>query len=100
MHCIKDADTSDLGLLKDVLDTIEQLSLTRDALKRQFDLCKVLYRIAEVFINDRLSTGQRGTLLDNTIALPLQSGFLETWDFSDPNLPLPNYSASSAVFYI
>ncbi|WAO85963.1 Fungal-trans domain-containing protein [Fusarium falciforme] len=100
LHCIKNADTSDLGLLKDVLDTIEQLSLTRDTLKRQFDLCKVLYRIAEIFINDRLSTGQRATLLDSTIALPLQPGFLESWDYLDPNLPLPNYSASSAVFYI
>ncbi|RTE73794.1 hypothetical protein BHE90_011770 [Fusarium euwallaceae] len=100
LHCIKNADTNDLELLKNVLDTIEQLSSTRDTLKRQFDLCRALYRIAEIFINDGHSTGQRATILDNTIPLPLQPGFLESWDFLDPNLPLPDYSASSAVFYI
>ncbi|RSL41279.1 hypothetical protein CEP54_015874 [Fusarium duplospermum] len=99
-QCVSSQDTSDLELLKNVLDTIEQLSPTRDTLKRQFDLCTALYRIAEIFINDGTPTGQRTTLLDNTIPLPLQPGFLESWDYLDPNLPLPNYSASSAVFYI
>ncbi|KAH8721715.1 fungal-specific transcription factor domain-containing protein [Ilyonectria robusta] len=101
LHCIKNEDTGDLELLKNVLDTIEQISSIREPLQRQFGLCRALYRIAESFINDRLpATDQRTVLLDNTIALPLQPLFLESWDFLDPNLPLPSYLATSAAFYI
>lgn len=98
LHCIKDEDANDLELLKNVLDTIEQTSSIHETLNRQFDLCKALYRIAESFINDRLSTmDQRAALLDNTIALPLQPPFLESWDLLDSNLPLPEYLATSYI---
>ncbi|KAH7148222.1 fungal-specific transcription factor domain-containing protein [Dactylonectria macrodidyma] len=101
LHCIKNEDAKDLELLKNVLDTVEQTSSVRETLKRQFDLCRALYRIAELFINDRLSTSdQRAALLNNTIALPLQPPFVDSWDFLDLNLPLSGYSATSTAFYI
>lgn len=55
VRCVSTSDSGDLALLKEVLDTLEQLSSNQKHSNRQYELCKALYRTASEHLASRSS---------------------------------------------
>ena len=58
VRCVSTSDEGDLALLKEVLDTLEQISLNQKNSNRQYELCKALYRTATEHLASRSSASE------------------------------------------
>ncbi|PMB73106.1 putative transcriptional regulatory protein C11D3.07c [Beauveria bassiana] len=95
LHSIANTDTNDLQLLKNVLDTLDDIGAGYELVHRQKTLCAALYRIANAFIDSRQrlqnGRGQNGdaqsaidhqafvTTAEQTLNLPLQADTIQDW---------------------
>lgn len=97
LHCIGHADPADLGLLRRVNDSIEQMAMAMEACRRQHELCKSLLRVAEAFLESRLKSGgqhgdtgmppqqeqqQQQQQFDRTLHLSLQNPLINDCDWT------------------
>ncbi|KAF6817442.1 hypothetical protein CSOJ01_02364 [Colletotrichum sojae] len=94
LHCIGNSDVDDLYLLKSALDITERLSGLVESCKRQYELCRSLYRIAEAYIRSKKGTGTGTALESGAIHLPLQQpAASEGWPCFEPHMeqnPFPD----------
>ncbi|TEA17699.1 Thioredoxin domain-containing protein [Colletotrichum sidae] len=87
LHCIRNSDIEDLNLLRSTLEISERLSALVESCKRQYELCRSLYRIAEAYIKSKKGITCVDTALSSHITLPLQQpAAQETWSIFDPQL--------------
>lgn len=89
IRCISTSDSGDYALLKEVLDTLEQLSSNQKHSNRQYELCKALYRTATEHLAHRSSASQTFGQTDsvnwawfdtNELLEPFISGRVGEWD--------------------
>lgn len=84
LHCVVSADPKSLRLLRSVLTTLEEIAMFYERSKRQYSLCKALYRIAEELVEARGGHESTGIAPSNKRAnLPLQLTATENWDLFD-----------------
>lgn len=99
LHCIANTDANDLQLLKNVVDTLDDIGAGYELVKRQKALCASLYRIANAFIESRQqrqengnqSVGQQNAMnhqafvsaAEQTLNLPLQPDSIQDWGSFD-----------------
>ncbi|KAF4829373.1 hypothetical protein CGCTS75_v006740 [Colletotrichum tropicale] len=86
LHCIRNSDLEDLNLLRSTLEISERLSGLVESCKRQYELCRSLYRIAEAYIKSKKGIAFVDGALENTIHLPLQQPAMENWPTFDSQL--------------
>ncbi|TDZ67625.1 putative transcriptional regulatory protein [Colletotrichum trifolii] len=87
LHCIRNSDIEDLNLLRSTLEISERVSALVESCKRQYELCRSLYRIAEAYIKSKKGITCVDTALSSHITLPLQQpAAQETWSIFDPQL--------------
>ncbi|KAL3296085.1 C6 transcription factor [Colletotrichum asianum] len=86
LHCIRHSDVEDLNLLRSTLEISERLSGLVESCKRQYELCRSLYRIAEAYIKSKKGIAFVDGALENTIHLPLQQPAMENWPTIDSQL--------------
>ncbi|OAR01878.1 hypothetical protein LLEC1_05826, partial [Akanthomyces lecanii] len=95
LHSIANTDTNDLQLLKNVLDTLDDIGSGYELVHRQKTLCAALYRIANAFIESRQRQQSAGshdrdeqsaidhqafvTAAEQTLNLPLQPDTIQDW---------------------
>lgn len=95
LHCIANTDTNDLQLLKNVLDTLDDIGSGYELVHRQKTLCAALFRIANAFIESRQRQQSGGsqdcdeqsaidhqafvTAAEQTLNLPLQPDTIQDW---------------------
>ncbi|OAA80573.1 C6 transcription factor [Akanthomyces lecanii RCEF 1005] len=95
LHSIANTDTNDLQLLKNVLDTLDDIGSGYELVHRQKTLCAALYRIANAFIESRQRQQNGGsqdcdeqsaidhqafvTAAEQTLNLPLQPDTIQDW---------------------
>lgn len=89
IRCITTSDSGDYALLKEVLDTLEQISSMQKHSTRQYELCKALYRTATEHLAHRSSASQTFGQTDSTnwawfdaneLLEPFISGRVGDWD--------------------
>ena len=81
LHCISYCDSEDLKLLKNVLDTIEEMCSLRPPLMQQFTICRALYRIAEGVISQRTTGTDHNPLqsMENALTQPIHPSYAQPW---------------------
>ncbi|KAF5008709.1 hypothetical protein FDECE_5036 [Fusarium decemcellulare] len=94
LHCVANSSLDDLNLLKDVLASLEQIGLALEYAEKQYNLCKALYQIAEAFLNSKHPAVGDEPQTTSRLTLPLQSPFLGTWSWLDPNFQLSGDTAN------
>lgn len=89
IRCVTTSDSGDYALLKEVLDTLEQISSLQKHSTRQYELCKALYRTATEHLAHRSSASQTFGNTDsanwawfdtNELLEPFISGRVGDWD--------------------
>lgn len=92
MHCVSTSNLQELALLKDVLDTLEQMSTNQEHSNRQYELCRALYRIAKEHLASRPSDSGHFENMDsanwawldtNELLEPFMSGRASEWDITN-----------------
>lgn len=68
------------------MEISERLSGLVESCKRQYELCRSLYRIAEAYIKSKKGIAFVDGALENTIHLPLQQPAMENWPTFDSQL--------------
>ncbi|KAL0936360.1 C6 transcription factor [Colletotrichum truncatum] len=86
LHCIRNSSVDDLKLLRGALDISERISGLMESCKRQYELCKSLYRIAEAYIKSKKGIVNLEGGVENTINLPLQQPTTENWPLFDTQM--------------
>ncbi|KZL63593.1 c6 transcription factor [Colletotrichum incanum] len=92
LHCIGNSNIEDLHLLRNALEICERLSGLVESCKRQYELCRALYRIAEAYIQAKKGLPCIDTPLESAIHLPLQQPTTENWSAFDSNMEPNTFS--------
>ncbi|UNI18451.1 hypothetical protein JDV02_004718 [Purpureocillium takamizusanense] len=96
LHCIGSLDSSDLTLLRRVLDSIEQIASTVKSCRPQYELCQSLLRIAEAFNESRpLDLGGSAPQLDTALNLSLQNPLIDDCGWSYFQSTMDEWSGQS-----
>ncbi|KAF4973561.1 hypothetical protein FSARC_170 [Fusarium sarcochroum] len=91
LHCIATLSPSDLQLLKNVHETLKEARSTSEAIKRYYEICQTLYRIAEAFVEHRVSLADQApdfpfanpAFFVQRLEADLWSGSFSTSSFAD-----------------
>lgn len=108
LHCVANSDADDLQLLRNVVETLQDMATGYELVSRQKTLCAALYRIAKACIESRqrsqhdagsndgsqagsvhghnqnpTSNGNFATMAEKTLNLPLQPDSVEDWGAFD-----------------
>ncbi|KAL2875192.1 hypothetical protein SGCOL_009625 [Colletotrichum sp. CLE4] len=86
LHCIRNSDAQDLNLLRSSLEISERLSGLVESCKKQYELCRALYRIAEAYIKAKKGVACIAVPAETTITLPLQQPTTDGWPCFESNL--------------
>ncbi|KAG7077591.1 C6 transcription factor [Colletotrichum scovillei] len=93
LHCIRNSDDQDLNLMRSSLEISERLSGLVESCKKQYELCRALYRIAEAYIKAKKGVACTAVPAETTITLPLQQPTSDSWPCFESNLeanPFPD----------
>ncbi|KAK1517642.1 uncharacterized protein CCOS01_11899 [Colletotrichum costaricense] len=93
LHCIRTSDDQDLNLMRSSLEISERLSGLVESCKKQYELCRALYRIAEAYIKAKKGVACTAVPAETTITLPLQQPTSDSWPCFESNLeanPFPD----------
>ncbi|KAK7449581.1 hypothetical protein Landi51_06005 [Colletotrichum acutatum] len=80
------SDDQDLNLMRSSLEISERLSGLVESCKRQYELCRALYRIAEAYIKAKKGVACTAVPAETTITLPLQQPTTDSWPCFESNL--------------
>ncbi|EXF79328.1 hypothetical protein CFIO01_02063 [Colletotrichum fioriniae PJ7] len=86
LHCIRNSDDQDLNLMRSSLEISERLSGLVESCKKQYELCRALYRIAEAYIKAKKGVACTAVPAETTITLPLQQPTTDSWPCFESNL--------------
>ncbi|GKT63391.1 C6 transcription factor [Colletotrichum tofieldiae] len=92
LHCIGNSNMEDLNLLRSTLEISERLSGLVDSCKRQHELCRALYRIAEAYIKAKKGLPCVEIPLETAIHLPLQQPSTDSWPTFDSTMEPNTFS--------
>ncbi|KAK0377622.1 hypothetical protein CLIM01_05022 [Colletotrichum limetticola] len=93
LHCIRNSDDQDLNLMRSSLEISERLGGLVESCKKQYELCRALYRIAEAYIKAKKGVACTAVPAETTITLPLQQPTSDSWPCFESNLeanPFPD----------
>ncbi|KAK6213861.1 c6 transcription factor [Colletotrichum tabaci] len=86
IHCVGHVNTEDLGLLRTALEISERLSGLAESCKRQHELYRALYRIAEAYLKAKKALPYGDLTLETATHLPLQQPNTDNWSCFDSNI--------------
>ncbi|KAJ0312092.1 uncharacterized protein N0V96_004162 [Colletotrichum fioriniae] len=72
--------------MRSSLEISERLSGLVESCKKQYELCRALYRIAEAYIKAKKGVACTAVPAETTITLPLQQPTTDSWPCFESNL--------------